>query len=137
MTTRIADMPTRKPDAAEPTPSLRMQASSVIDPSVEQSVGVTLQELTELYILESIKGFGPQEFKDLHGLGIRPSQLLADPLSVKSDGKCWDDFRVCLRSMPRGAWEKCRERASRQILVAYKCKSVLLTYYHTAWGLGS
>jgi hypothetical protein len=40
--------------------------------SVEEAVGVTVDELTALYVLDGLKGFGPQKLKELHGSGLTP-----------------------------------------------------------------
>jgi DNA protecting protein DprA len=97
---------------------------------MERDVGVTVGDLTHLYVLESVKQFGPQKFKELHKLGIRPADLLEDPGRVSTKGKRWDAFRSDLRSMASEVHQECRERAVRQILTAYKHKAVLLTYDH-------
>jgi len=95
---------------------------------MEREVGITLKELADLYVLESIKGFGPQKFKALHLAGIRPTHVLEKPDRVGTKGKRWDELRSRLRSVSSEVREQCHERASRQIGVAQKHKAALLTW---------
>lgn len=48
---------------------------TLVTAEVERRGGVTLEELTDLFILESVKQFGPQKFKGLHKENIRPGNL--------------------------------------------------------------
>ena len=73
-----AEAAVTRPKAAPKTPQPRKRktplAESVpleaVDHSIEKAVGVTVDELTALYVLDGLKGFGPQKFKELHAHGL-------------------------------------------------------------------
>jgi hypothetical protein len=46
-----------------------------ITTEVEKNVGVSLEALTNLYMLDGVKGFGPQAFKSLHTRDIKDLSL--------------------------------------------------------------
>lgn len=83
--------------------------------------------LTALYALDSIKGFGPQKFKELYLSGMRPEDVLRDPAGLPIPGKRGDDFRTQLREISTDLG-KIRERARKQLEVAAKHGAFLLTY---------
>jgi hypothetical protein len=47
-------------------PPQELGALPLVDRATEDAVGVTVDELTALYILDALRGFGPQKFKELH-----------------------------------------------------------------------
>lgn len=88
---------------------------------------VDVELLTALYALDSIKGFGPQKFKELYLSGMRPEDVLHDPTRLPIPGKRGEDFRAQLSEIS-GNLDKVRERAKKQLEVAAKHEAVILTY---------
>ncbi len=107
--------------------------SSQIDESIEQSVGINVRDLTALYVLASLKGFGPQKFKELHEKGLRAHEVINHTSRLPIAGKRGEAFRAQLESTLKKQLPVCRERAVRQILTAQKHHASILTYGHRAY----
>lgn len=95
---------------------------------VAQRVGVTLEDLTYLFVLETVKQFGPQKFKELHSAGIRPAEALQNPDLLPIKGKRGDMFRDAIGAINDDVREGCRRRAANQIVAADKYNAKILTY---------
>jgi len=91
-------------------------------------VGMSVEQLAALYVVDSIKGFGPQKFKQLHAEGIRTTDVALDPRLIDLKGKRGDWFRSQLRTMPAKTRDECRTRATRQIYAAYQARGMILSY---------
>jgi DNA protecting protein DprA len=102
-----------------------------ISAEAEQQAGVTLEDLTDLFILESVKQFGPQKFKELHEAKIRPRDVLVSPDILPMKGKRVDMFRTEISSIADETRDNCRRRAVNQILAANKNRAKILTYNHS------
>src|SRR5439155_15859310 len=94
--------------------------ASQITTNVEVAVGISLKDLTNLYLLLSVKGFGPQKFRELHLSQIPATEALENPERLPAGGKRWDGFRSDLGGIPAEMRELCHRRAVRQILTAHK-----------------
>ena len=109
--------------------------ASQITTSVEVAVGISLKDLTNLYLLLSVKGFGPQKFRELHLSQIPATEALENPERLPAGGKRWDGFRSDLGGIPAEMRELCHRRAVRQILTAHKLGASVLTYDHPSYPL--
>ena len=89
---------------------------------------VDLEELTALYLLEGVRGFGPQKFKLLWEEQIRPTDLLSDPALLPIEGKRADQLTAQIKSISGSDREKIHLRARRQIDAANKHQGRILTY---------
>src|SRR5262245_36378074 len=107
--------------------------SAAITIEVENSVGIDLNKLTDLYLLNSLKGFGPQKFKSLHNQGKSPADVIAHPESLPIGGTLGERFRSELKNAPSSLRVQCRERAQKQIQVAAKHHAEIITYSHPAY----
>jgi len=96
-------------------------------------VGIGIDELTAIYILNSVKYLGPQSFKELHEAGLRPIDACADPSVLPTKGLRGDKIRAALRATLAGGDTLLRERAARQILAAHKHRAEIVTYSHPAY----
>jgi DNA protecting protein DprA len=95
---------------------------------MEEAVGVTVEELTALYVLDGLKGFGPQKFKELHASGLMPAAIVKDWSALPTAGKRGDYLRRQLES-ERGKLEPvARVRAAKQIAAAHKQGARIITY---------
>lgn len=77
---------------------MKRDESPAITAEVEKAVGINLNELTDLYLLNSLKGFGPQKFKTLRDHGKSPADVIAHPELLPIAGTRGDRFRAELRS---------------------------------------
>src|SRR5215211_4979239 len=50
--------------------------------------------LAHTHALEAVKGFGPQEFREVYERGLSASEVLADPSRLPIGGKRGDKFRA-------------------------------------------
>jgi len=96
-------------------------------------VGISIEDLTSLYILDSIKGLGPQACKALHNNGVQPCDACAHPDLMPIKGKRGDKLREQLRAAQTKDHTELRERAIRQILAAAKLDAKILSYAHAAY----
>lgn len=93
-----------------------------------ETVGVTVDALTALYVLAGLKGFGPQKFKALHKHRLMPETVVRDPSSLPVGGKRGDDLRRQLHDERARTEPHCRRRATRQILAAHRYGARIVTY---------
>lgn len=98
--------------------------------NIEKLVGISSEELTYLYMLEGIKGFGPQKFKRLYESNIRPKEVIQNPKQLLSYGKAGEGFQSEMLEIVNSQIEEFRYRALYQIITAYKNNGVILTYNH-------
>lgn len=90
---------------------------------------ITVDELTALYVLDDVKGLGPQKVKAIHEHGVAPARVVADPSLLPIKGKRGEQLRRALESA-QVLVPKSRERAERQLQEVEKCGAVILTYDH-------
>jgi DNA protecting protein DprA len=99
-----------------------------VDPSMEDAVGITTDELTALYVLDGLKGFGPQKFKELHSSGLTPIEVTKNPPALPIAGKRGDDLRRQLETERAHLEPASRVRAAKQIVAAHKHGARIVTY---------
>lgn len=97
-------------------------------PEVERAVGVTAPELTALYVLNGIRGFGPQKFKQLYEEGTSPASVIHNPSALTLGGKRGEQLRSLIATHVATLLPECRARAARQIATAHKLGALILTY---------
>jgi DNA protecting protein DprA len=119
--------PEKKPSRPKSRRNVEDDLRSVT-PGIERTVGVTLSDLRDLMILDSLTGFGPQKFRMLHDAGISPSDVVRMPEKLNVPGRAGDAFRQALASRDNAEDELALGRAARQIMVAYEHGGQILTY---------
>lgn len=92
-----------------------------------------LDELTDILLLASIKGFGPQKFKELHADNVSASTLLSQPREFQRFGKRGQEFKAQLEGIGSKGREDSRHRAQRQIEAAIGHDGAILTYHDKAY----
>jgi DNA protecting protein DprA len=90
----------------------------------------TVEELTYAYVLDSLKGVGPQKFKQLYDAGIHLSDAIRDPKLIPTPGKRGDAIRKQLSKISADSVETCRVRADKQLKAARTANAAILTYGH-------
>lgn len=96
--------------------------------AIQDRVGVALDELAAIYVLDRLKGFGPAKFKSLHEADISYVEAVRAPDTLPIPGKRGDDLRGQLRTVDSGLKRVCYEQACRQIAVAERVGARILTY---------
>lgn len=99
-----------------------------VTPEVERAVGISVDELAALYLLDSLKGFGPQKFRELWEAQLRPTQVLANPALAMTKGRRWDQFRNAIARISDDVRIKCHARAVSQVDSAHRLGAHILTY---------
>src|SRR5688572_20711867 len=91
---------------------------------------VSQEELCALYVLDSLKGFGPQKFKQVYEAKLTWKDLLRQPDLLPVRGKLGDPLRAQLRALSSSVIDECTKRAEKQLAIAEKTQSLILTYAH-------
>ena len=104
-----------------------------IDERMERAVGVAVEELAFLYLLDSVKGFGPQKFGNLHEQGVPPGAVIRRPSELPIAGKRAETFRKEIEKARRDLDAVFRPRALRQIDAAHRLGASILTYGHPSY----
>ncbi|MBV9925678.1 MAG: DNA-processing protein DprA [Acidobacteria bacterium] len=125
------ESPKRSASHTKGTGKISHEAVADVSTEAEQSAGITLGDLTDLLVLESVNQFGPQKFKELHAAKITPHHVLLNPDLLPIKGKRGDTFRAEIRALTDEVREECRRRAANQIIAAAKYKAKILTYDHS------
>jgi hypothetical protein len=85
----------------------KVRVSVVVDPVVlrnaESELGITVKDLANIYVLESIRGFGPQKFKELHEAKVRVGDVVTDRAKLPIKGKRGDERRGKIRCEELGS----------------------------------
>jgi DNA processing protein len=113
-----------------PSPEEVGREQALLNPSVASNVGVSVEELTELLLLDALKGFGPQKFKELHEAGVSAGAVLANPALLPLRGKTGDKFRRALAALGDEAQLTAHARAVRQLVRAQEHDAKIVTYQH-------
>lgn len=137
----------RRPDkdGANPgTPPQRARASHgrrsgvrrpvpIVDATMEECVGVTVDDLADLLTLTAVKNFGPQKFKAVYEKGLKPQELIRNPSLLPIAGKRGDELRRGIASLAVEGDSLFRPRAKRQIAAAHKVGAKIVTYWHDTY----
>ncbi len=100
-------------------------------PIAKTSMGLpSVVELANLYVLDSMKGFGPQKFKLLYQAHIPAADVIRDPKLLPVPGKLGDPIRAQLKKVSSKLIDECAKRAEKQLKVAETTKSQILTFSH-------
>lgn len=104
-----------------------------LSPKLEARVGVSHAQLTQLFMLDGLKGFGPQKFKALHDHGLNAETVLRQPEHLPFSGKTGDQFRAALSGLTDADRLIAHDRAARQLVSAADLGAHILTYEHPAY----
>ncbi|MBM7804204.1 DNA processing protein [Geodermatophilus bullaregiensis] len=104
-----------------------------MSPELEAQVGVTHDRLTLLFILDGLKGFGPQKFKALHDHAVDVEAVVRNPEHLPLPGKTGDQLRQALAGLTDAERVLAHDRAARQLVSAADRGAQILTYDHPAY----
>ena len=91
------------------------------------------EDLAAVLALESIKGFGPQKFRELTDAGLVARDVLRDPEALPTGGKRGQAFREELRALAQRDLHEFEQRASRQLERASDEGASILLHGHPAY----
>lgn len=98
--------------------------------SLAGSVGVVLWDLAAIMLLESVKGFGPQKFKEMAAAGVDAITVSGSPSDLPAKGKRGDELRRRVAGLTKKDRDLAVSRAARQIVRAAENDARILTYAH-------
>lgn len=90
-------------------------------------------ELSAIFTLEEVRGFGPQKFKELHQIGRSPSDVLAEPELLPTPGKRGATLIAGIRELDAPTMAKTRDRAQKELAQAEELGAHILTYNDPAY----
>lgn len=96
-------------------------------------MGITVDEFASVLLLDTVRGFGPQKFKELHEAGLRPIDVLLEPARLPTPGKRGLGFRTWIAALDGDVRQQARGRAVRQIARAHTLGVRILTHQHDAY----
>lgn len=104
-----------------------------LSPEAEREVGITVDEFASVLLLDTVRGFGPQKFKELHEASLRPIDVLLEPQRLPTAGKRGQGFRDWIAALGGDVREQARARAVRQIARAHALGVGILTHQHDVY----
>lgn len=89
--------------------------------------------LAAVLAVESIKGFGPQKFRELHDAGLTAADVLSDPAQLPIGGKRGETFRASLHEIVSRGRAEFQARARKQIDRAREYNTSILLHGHPSY----
>ena len=84
-----------------------------VDEGAQNAACITVEDLTAIYILGGLKGFGPQKFKELHVKGVKATDVISGQADLPLSGKRADKFKSQLKTDVEKQKFICQQRAIR------------------------
>jgi DNA processing protein len=105
---------------------LDLDPNSVKD--AEEQLGISAQELADIFLLLSVKGLGPQKFKAIHKRGFTYGEIISKPSLLPIPGLTGEKLQGLIKQISDSTKQECLLRAKKQLVVALKNNSKILTY---------
>lgn len=83
-----------------------------------EALGTDLDGLAATMALDSVKGLGPQRFRDIHETGESPASILSDPGLLPGEGARIEKLRMAIGELNDESLQLARARAARQMIRA-------------------
>lgn len=96
-------------------------------------MAVGAEDLAAIFVLDSLKGFGPVRFRRLWEAGVRAREVIERPEVLPVKGKQDEAVREQLLKLDSAVREKAATRATKQLETAAKASAELLTYDDKAY----
>jgi DNA processing protein len=122
-----------RPEPKFPSAEELARDTSFLTPAALDHVGAGVEDLAALLLLESVRGFGPQKFKELHEQGLAPIDVLRQPGRLPIGGKRGETFRQAISEISPHDRELAHVRAIRQLARAIEHGARVVTYTHPAY----
>ena len=94
----------------------------------EEKLGISAQELSDIFILLSVKGLGPQKFKAIHKRSLSCGEIISRPSALPIPGQTGEKLQSLINQITNSTKQECLLRAKKQLVVALKNNSKILTY---------
>lgn len=94
------------------------------------STGVAFEELAAIYALERVPQFGPKKFYSIHEENLACAAVIRQPELLPGKGKRVEQLKSAIAEKRDELLDKAREFAARQLDLAKKHDSQILTYAH-------
>jgi DNA protecting protein DprA len=94
------------------------------------AVGIDVNELGAVMLLETVRGLGPQKFRAVHDAGVSVREVLDRPELLPVTGKRGEDLKRGISELGEDAADQALLRAAHQILRAREHGATILTYRH-------
>lgn len=104
-----------------------------IEPWIEEEVGISLNDLESILLLNSVRGFGPNKFKELYKNNLRPIDVIKEPRMLPITGQRGAKFQKDIQELNKTDSSKLRDRAVRFLNAAHKYQGKILSYWHSAY----
>ena len=104
-----------------------------VSPSMEDAVGITIEELSYLLQLEEVKGLGPQKMKSSFVAGLRPKDVLGNPAKLQIKGKRGEEIQNAIEQAAGQDRKRLIAKAKRYIALAHQHRAEILTYWHPSY----
>jgi DNA processing protein len=91
---------------------------------------VSQKQLAAIYVLDSIRGFGPVKFRQLYRARIEPEEVVRDPEQIPLKGATKEKIVVQIRSLTTSTIEDCENRARRYLDLAQRTDAEIITFGH-------
>ena len=85
-------------------------------------------DLAAAFVLDRLRFFGPQKFRELYRSGVRAVEVVEDPSRLTIGGTRLSAFRSELAEVRQGAWSRYLEQAARQLESANKHGARILLF---------
>jgi len=89
--------------------------------------------LSALYVLDAVKGFGPNKYKALFEGNVDPRRLVNEPDLMPFKGVTRGKLVEALRAVSEKERAKAADRAARQVETAQRLGASVLTYGHSSY----
>lgn len=115
-------------DRSAHKPSSGDEEALLLNEHIEERLGLRADDLAAILTVESVKGFGPQKFRELYDSGISAAEVIASPSRLPTKGIRGEAFRNALVAVTPAEMRTHRDRAVRQLVKAYQHGAAVLTY---------
>lgn len=105
----------------------------VIEPRIEQEVGISLNDLENILLLDSVNGFGPNKFKLLYNNNLKPIDVINKPDRLPIAGNLGLKLKEGINKLHEKEPVEIRGRAVRFILGAQKYRGKILSYSNKSY----
>ena len=91
---------------------------------------VSQRQLAAIYVLDSIRGFGPVKFRQLDRAGIEPEEVVHNPERIPLKGATKEKIVKQIRALPTSTIEDCESRAHKYLDIMQRIGAEIITFNH-------
>lgn len=128
----IRKQPTSPSDARNPPIGKHTNPLSPVNPFCVRTTTdphSSLDHLGAIYALESVTGFGPIKFREMHRAGITPQIAVEQPERIPISGSRGEKLRTAISNLAQSDIARFKTQAERQLERAKQLGATILTHY--------